>query len=131
MFSGQYPFHDIANDFRVILVVKQQKRPSRPTHNLCQTRGLSDDIWKLIETCWNSEPSRRPKAGQIVEQLRTLPHSDQNGSTSRIVAPSTSTQERNPSTLERDLSRTIEALTTDLTRLVCTTSPDWKSMSWS
>jgi hypothetical protein len=73
MFSGNYPFHDIKNDFQVIFAVKHGRRPSRPSHDLCQTRGLNDKVWELIKTCWATEPSERPSAGQIVEQLRALP----------------------------------------------------------
>jgi len=70
MFSGEYPFHDITHDFQVMFAVKQGGRPSRPSHNLSQGRGLNDEIWQLIEACWTPDPSERLSAGRIVEQLR-------------------------------------------------------------
>jgi len=73
MFSGDCPFHNIKNDFQVIFAVKLGKRPSHPSHDLCRIRGLTDKIWDLLQTCWTTEPSERPSAGQIVEQLRALP----------------------------------------------------------
>ena len=72
MFSGTYPFHDIKNDFQVINAIRRGKRPSRPSHDLCQTRGLSDEIWGLIETCWTGESSGRPTANRVMQQLHTL-----------------------------------------------------------
>jgi len=73
MFSGTYPFDDIANDFKVILAIQQGKRPSLPSHNLSRVRGWSDEILHLIEACWAEKPDDRLSAGQIVEKLRALP----------------------------------------------------------
>jgi hypothetical protein len=74
MFSGKYPFFDIANEFQVMFAVKRGKRPFRPSNLLCQTRGMSKEMWHLIETCWTANPSERPTASKIVEQLRALPN---------------------------------------------------------
>jgi hypothetical protein len=74
MFSGKFPFHDIANDFQVMFAVQQGRRPSRPSHDLGRVRGLNDEMWNLIEACWTSEPSERLSASRIVEKLRTLPN---------------------------------------------------------
>jgi hypothetical protein len=50
------------------------KRPRRPLHDMCRIRGLSDDLWDLIEICWADRPSDRPTAGQIMDRLYALPH---------------------------------------------------------
>jgi hypothetical protein len=73
MFSGTYPFDDIANDFRVMLAIQQGRRPSPPSHELSRVRGWSDEILHLIEECWTEKPSERLSVGQIVERLRALP----------------------------------------------------------
>jgi hypothetical protein len=73
MFSGNYPFPKILDDVRIVPQVKQGKRPSRPPHHPSQIRGLNNDIWDLIEACWNQDPELRPAASRIVERLRTLP----------------------------------------------------------
>src|ERR1700691_2127210 len=73
MFSGTYPFHHIANDFKVILAIQQGKRPSPPSHNLSRVRGWSDEILHLIAACWTEKPRERLSAGHIVEKLRALP----------------------------------------------------------
>jgi len=73
MFSGNWPFYDVRNDFQVMMAVQAGKRPLRPSYALSRIRGLNDEIWHLIETCWNQEPSQRPTSDQILEQLKALP----------------------------------------------------------
>lgn len=73
MFSGEMPMHDL-RDFGVILAVTQGRRPQRPSHVLCQIRGLDGDIWDLIENCWADRPSERPSASQITNRLYSLPN---------------------------------------------------------
>jgi len=33
------------------------------------TQHLDNDIWRLIETCWSSEPNNRPRAFEVVQFL--------------------------------------------------------------
>jgi hypothetical protein len=73
MFSGEYPFRDL-NDFKFPPALMQGKRPSRPSHGLSVTRGLTDDVWHLIEACWSQYPDDRPTAVQIVKTLYDLPN---------------------------------------------------------
>jgi len=73
MFSTEFPFHELTNDFQVMFVVKHGKRPSRPTHDLSRIRGLNDAIWQIIETCWNQDPGERYTASEVVVSLRNLP----------------------------------------------------------
>jgi len=47
----QVPFYEDLSDIRVVLSVMQGKIPVRPSHQLSRTRGLSDAIWQLVETC--------------------------------------------------------------------------------
>ncbi|KIM82030.1 hypothetical protein PILCRDRAFT_88827 [Piloderma croceum F 1598] len=72
MFSGEVPFYEDPSDIRVVLSVMQGKRPPRPSHQLSGTRGLNDAIWQLVETCWAPDPTERPTAKHIVEQLSGL-----------------------------------------------------------
>jgi hypothetical protein len=74
MFSGTYPFDDIANDFRVMLAIQQGRRPSPPSHDLSRRRGWSDEILHLIDACWTQKPSERLSVDQIVKRLRALPN---------------------------------------------------------
>lgn len=51
-------------------------RPSRPTSS-SSARGLTDDIWALIEDCWKQDPAARPKAEEIVLYLERMSPQDQ------------------------------------------------------
>jgi len=73
MFSGTYPFDDIANDFGVTVAIQKGRRPSLPSHDLSRVRGWSEEISDLIEACWTEKPSERLSVGDIVERLRALP----------------------------------------------------------
>lgn len=53
-------------------VVRKNRRPSRPTHSLSVTRGLTDDIWALIQACWTKDPELRPTAVQVLDCLKGL-----------------------------------------------------------
>lgn len=68
MFSGEYPFVKL-NQYKFTLALVQGERPSRPTHALSETRGLNDEVWRLMERCWSQLPSDRPAADQVVEAL--------------------------------------------------------------
>jgi len=74
MFSLSHPFKEIWREPVVMLSALEGKRPSRPSDDLCRTRGLSDDIWHLIEDCWNQDPVKRPTISQVVKYLRDLPN---------------------------------------------------------
>jgi len=73
MFSGMFPFIQMQHDFQVMLAVQSGVRPLRPSTKLSQIRGLTDGMWHIIEACWVQEPSQRPTASRIAEQLRSLP----------------------------------------------------------
>ena len=74
MFSGMLPFILMQHDYRVILAIQNGERPLRPSDEQSQARGLTNEVWHIIEACWVQEPSKRPTASQIVDQLRSLPH---------------------------------------------------------
>lgn len=74
MFSGEVPFYEDPRDVRVILSVIQGKRPTPPFHDLSRTRGLSEPIWQLIETCWAHDSTKRPTAEHVIGRLYTLPN---------------------------------------------------------
>ena len=49
------------------LAVKDGVRPPRPTH-----RGLTDELWELIERCWDADPRKRPEISAVLKTLRIL-----------------------------------------------------------
>jgi len=61
--------------------VVQGNRPLRPSDDRCLVRGLNDEIWNIIETCWAQEPDQRLSTGRIVERLNKVvicPHPTMN-----------------------------------------------------
>ncbi|KAF7974062.1 hypothetical protein HWV62_13469 [Athelia sp. TMB] len=73
MFSGCIPFAGKA-EHHVIIAVSQGKRPERPMQSIARDRGLTDQIWEIIVTCWNQNPDKRLTAAEVVQRLRTLPN---------------------------------------------------------
>ncbi|EDQ98384.1 uncharacterized protein LACBIDRAFT_336006 [Laccaria bicolor S238N-H82] len=57
--------YEFPRDCTVMMKVLEGSRPPRPA----DTSTLSDEIWKLIEMCWNQEPQDRPSAELVIEQL--------------------------------------------------------------
>lgn len=45
-----------------MLRVLRGRRPERP-------KDIGDAIWKLVESCWNEDPTARPSPHQLVERL--------------------------------------------------------------
>ncbi|KAJ7343028.1 kinase-like domain-containing protein, partial [Mycena albidolilacea] len=48
--------------------IQNGKRPQRPTPEMTLTR-LTDDWWKICELGWDSDPSKRPTAKEILESI--------------------------------------------------------------
>lgn len=74
MFSGNIPFHEQKADTAVLLSLLQQRRPARPSDALSKWRGLGDEVWTIVETCWAHDSTNRPTARQAVELLQSLPN---------------------------------------------------------
>jgi len=72
IFSGEVPFFETKNDAAVLLAVIKGQRPTRSPAEKCIDRGLSDEMWNLMENCWNENPIKRPTAKQIVECVSSL-----------------------------------------------------------
>ncbi|KZP14187.1 kinase-like protein, partial [Athelia psychrophila] len=57
---------------QVIINMSQGRRPERPVDPRSHRRGLTDDIWDIIATCWHQRPEERLTAGHAVRRLSTL-----------------------------------------------------------
>ena len=66
IFFNALPFHG-SNEFQIMRHIMNGKRP-----NQLQSPKMGDKAWHLIQSCWESIPSKRPKMKKIVEVL-TLP----------------------------------------------------------
>jgi hypothetical protein len=65
--AEKVPFYDSPNDMTVMVKVLAGRRPLRPM-SWSGTRAL-DNVWGLMEGCWEGKAEMRPTASQIVECL--------------------------------------------------------------
>jgi len=71
LFSGKVPFEDVQLD-ELELLLERGERPSLPTDDLSQRRGLSPEMEDIIRDCWAQEQTERPSADKVVERLQLL-----------------------------------------------------------
>ena len=69
------------------------ERPSRPPANdpIFQERGMTRDLWGLMEDCWVNDPAERPTSQYIVHQLPRKPQAKRRkvlGAAGVLVSPS-------------------------------------------
>ena len=61
IFAGATPFSErLLRAAESMLAITRGERPPRPTHP-----GLPDNLWTLIQQCWNQEARLRPHAWHI------------------------------------------------------------------
>ncbi|KAL5500984.1 hypothetical protein ACEPAH_9371 [Sanghuangporus vaninii] len=65
IFSGKIPFADLNDGAVVTEVAVNDKRPEWPEQN----RGLSDNMWGLMQRCWETQPVDRPDMSVVVATL--------------------------------------------------------------
>lgn len=60
-FSGQMPLVAMLN-------MTRGERPPRPTHPT-----FTDNLWTLMQRCWDDDPHQRPETSQVLEILWSVP----------------------------------------------------------
>ncbi|KAG6824283.1 hypothetical protein H0H92_007345 [Tricholoma furcatifolium] len=72
IFTGEVPFAHLFRDATIVNRVLAGERPARPANPSLSWSawGLTEDIWKLMETCWNSDPAQRPNVSVVIERLK-------------------------------------------------------------
>ncbi|KAF7357977.1 hypothetical protein MVEN_00844500 [Mycena venus] len=63
IFTGTLPFHELSTDVAVMYHVMQGERPQRSS-------SIPEEVWNLMQECWNEDPQDRLFAEQIVFRLR-------------------------------------------------------------
>jgi hypothetical protein len=64
-FTGRTPFNNHTSLMAVVAIMNGE-RPPRPTH-----QDLTDELWDLVQRCWNENRDERPR---MLEVLQTLNH---------------------------------------------------------
>lgn len=98
VFTGKVPFSNLKNESVVIQIVGG-KRPEKP--QAAEQLGLTAEMWKFIEKCWNANPNKRPSINEVVRTWEGFV----NGGTSRTSVPMTQGRRSNfaePSTVHNE-----------------------------
>ncbi|EKM75609.1 hypothetical protein AGABI1DRAFT_46199, partial [Agaricus bisporus var. burnettii JB137-S8] len=65
IFSRKIPFYHCTNDVNLFLIrLKPKAMPRRPT-DVSEEDNISDDMWWLMQRCWDSEPQSRPNCHEM------------------------------------------------------------------
>ena len=67
--SGQAPFAP-CNFYAVILMVTMGERPMRPDGP--EGAWFTNDLWRMLNQCWATEPQCRPDVGVVLECLERV-----------------------------------------------------------
>jgi hypothetical protein len=67
--TGQRPFSEYDQEATIILEVGvKDKRPARPADD----NDMTDDLWRIIESCWATHPVMRPPIRDVLLDLTRL-----------------------------------------------------------
>ncbi|KAJ7179314.1 kinase-like domain-containing protein [Mycena filopes] len=64
--THEQPFNNIKHTTEVVIRSAKGEHPPRPTSEAVLKRGLTDDMWTLLNHCWHSEPLKRPTIGEVL-----------------------------------------------------------------
>jgi hypothetical protein len=65
VFTGAVPFSNNSSAAAVLIIMRGE-RPSRPTHPV-----LTNQLWALMQRCWDQNPRSRPGVAQTLQSLLT------------------------------------------------------------
>ena len=72
-FTGKVPFSNCAASIAILRITRGY-RPERPTHT-----DFTDDLWMLVQRCWEGTPQNRPQMNSVIKQLSVfLPNQREN-----------------------------------------------------
>ncbi|KAL5633995.1 hypothetical protein ACGC1H_005991 [Rhizoctonia solani] len=73
--TGSVPHKDRADMAVIHAVLVRKLQPARPLKQI-PLNGKGDELWGLLERCWNYEPKSRPKASDVRDSLKTITQAD-------------------------------------------------------
>ena len=68
-FTGRPPFEECL-DLRATSRISRGERPERPQD--AESIGLTAQVWRLFERCWDQCPARRPTMGEVLRTWEGL-----------------------------------------------------------
>ncbi|KAF8633760.1 hypothetical protein AX15_001266 [Amanita polypyramis BW_CC] len=63
------PYAEIGRASRVVRIVRNGGEPNRPSDVRAEERGLDDNMWDLLCTCWSFDPKDRPSIDELLAKL--------------------------------------------------------------
>ena len=63
VFTGAVPFNNNL-PAAAVLAIMSGTRPSRPIHS-----DFTDELWTLMQRCWNQDPHLRPEVTEVLKVL--------------------------------------------------------------
>jgi len=66
LFTHEQPYNNIKHTTEVVIRSAKGEQPPRPMDPKVIRRGLTDELWMLLGSCWINEPSRRPTIQQVL-----------------------------------------------------------------
>ncbi|KAG8705797.1 hypothetical protein FRC09_002753 [Ceratobasidium sp. 395] len=70
--SGKAPYGGKSGPATIYAIMSNKKVPSRADHPMAMIEEAQDEIWRLLERCWASDPNRRPTASRILDELKSI-----------------------------------------------------------
>lgn len=70
--TGQAPFHNLVDPEAVLIQLIGGILPARPSAEVTD-RGLSEELWVLMQQCWDRKPEQRPTMNMVIRRMETLP----------------------------------------------------------
>lgn len=65
VFTGKIPFEELRNEV-VLLHISRGNRPEMPRN--AHAVGLTVEMWKVLESCWQQNPKKRPEMREVVKK---------------------------------------------------------------
>ncbi|KAF8055785.1 kinase-like domain-containing protein [Lyophyllum atratum] len=74
IFTGNVPFSHLSRESAVLLQVQAGRRPPRPLKSSPPwlTWGLREDMWSLMDDCWNGDSTKRPTVQNVLARLEPM-----------------------------------------------------------
>lgn len=114
VFTGKLPFFEYRSEAAVMMKVMQGTRPTRPAALEGQdtTRSITEDIWGLMNDCWERDPASRPTIIQALSRVDVVNAMDDRPSAEWKIGASMQEDGFNDS----DLPLTLETLNVILSK---------------
>ncbi|KAJ4473806.1 kinase-like domain-containing protein [Lentinula aciculospora] len=69
LLTHQQPYQKIKHTTEVVIRREKGELPERPNESRILQRGLDEQLWFLLEDCWRTTASERPKIDEIIQRM--------------------------------------------------------------